>query len=85
MLLKVLGKSCKPIPVMILGVLFAHKRYPLAKYLCILMIVLGVAGFMYKDKDDGTPADDKEHFFYFGLGEIMLVSIFFINERLRIA
>ena len=29
---KVLGKSVKPVPVMLLGVLVARKRYPLSKY-----------------------------------------------------
>merc|ERR1719282_1711281 len=47
---QVIGKSCKPIPVMVLGVLVGRKQYPLLKYLFILMIVLGVALFMYKDK-----------------------------------
>merc|ERR1740128_152145 len=46
---QVVGKSCKPIPVMVLGVLVGRKRYPLLKYLFILMIVAGVAMFMYKD------------------------------------
>jgi len=38
-----------PFLVMILGVLLARKRYPLVKYLCVLLIVLGVALFMYKE------------------------------------
>ncbi|KAK3740315.1 hypothetical protein QZH41_000880 [Actinostola sp. cb2023] len=46
---QVLGKSCKPIPVMILGVLLARKSYPLTKYLCVFLIVAGVALFMYKE------------------------------------
>lgn len=46
---QVIGKSCKPIPVMILGVLYGKKRYPLQKYLFILMIVMGVALFVWKD------------------------------------
>lgn len=46
---QVLGKSVKPIPVMILGVLIAKKRYPLSKYLFVLLIVSGVALFLYKD------------------------------------
>uniref|UniRef100_H2YLH7 Solute carrier family 35 member B1 n=1 Tax=Ciona savignyi TaxID=51511 RepID=H2YLH7_CIOSA len=67
---QVLGKACKPIPVMILGVLFAHKRYPLAKYFCIFMIVLGVAGFMYKD---GKGSTDSSGLFVIGFGEILLM------------
>jgi hypothetical protein len=41
LVLKVLGKSVKPVPVMLLGVLVARKRYPLAKYFYVLLIVLG--------------------------------------------
>merc|ERR1719222_1775403 len=39
---QVIGKSCKPIPVMVLGVLVGRKKYPALKYLFILMIVTGV-------------------------------------------
>jgi UDP-galactose transporter B1 len=45
---QVIGKSCKPIPIMILGVLIGGKRHTLKKYLFILLIVVGVALFMYK-------------------------------------
>merc|ERR1712215_235415 len=38
---QVVGKSCKPIPVMVLGVLVGRKSYPLIKYLFIMMIVAG--------------------------------------------
>ncbi|XP_064616148.1 solute carrier family 35 member B1-like [Liolophura sinensis] len=65
---QVLGKSVKPIPVMILGVLLARKRYPVAKYFCVLMIVMGVALFMYKDKKDAKAA---EH--VVGIGEFLLL------------
>ncbi|NXE71044.1 S35B1 protein, partial [Calcarius ornatus] len=63
---QVLGKSCKPIPgkeFPLLG------RYPPAKYLCVLLIVAGVALFLYKPKK-GT--GDTEH--VFGYGELLLVS-----------
>jgi UDP-galactose transporter B1 len=38
---QVLGKSIKPVPVMLFGVLIARKRYHLMKYLGIFMVVLG--------------------------------------------
>lgn len=38
---QVLGKSIKPVPVMILGVLIARKRYHLMKYFGVLTIVCG--------------------------------------------
>lgn len=64
---QVVGKSAKPIPVMILGVLLGRKSYPLRKYLFILLIVVGVVLFMFKDKG----GDSKE--LGFGLGELLLV------------
>jgi len=42
---QVLAKSCKPIPVMIMGALLG-KRYPLKKYVNVVVITLGVALFM---------------------------------------
>ncbi|XP_072020094.1 solute carrier family 35 member B1-like [Amphiura filiformis] len=68
--MQVLGKSCKPIPVMILGVLVARKSYPWIKYLSVLLIVAGVATFMYKDKGGKTTADDH----LLGWGEILLLT-----------
>ena len=67
---QVVGKSCKPIPVMILGVLIGRKKYPLLKYLFVLMIVIGVALFMYKDGKTTKKADDEG---VIGIGEILLL------------
>ncbi|XP_051014321.1 solute carrier family 35 member B1 isoform X1 [Acomys russatus] len=66
---QVLGKSCKPIPVMLLGVTLLKKKYPVAKYLCVLLIVAGVALFMYKPKQ---VVGIEEH--TVGLGELLLLS-----------
>ena len=41
--------NCIHFVVMILGALLANKKYPLIKYLCVLLIVIGVALFLYKD------------------------------------
>ncbi|CAG0881658.1 unnamed protein product, partial [Darwinula stevensoni] len=46
---QVIGKSCKPIPVMVLGVLLGRKQYSLQKYFFVLLIVIGVALFIYKE------------------------------------
>ncbi|CAB9521002.1 35 member B1 [Seminavis robusta] len=43
--IQVLAKSCKPVPVMIMGA-FMGKKYPMRKYANVLLIVLGVALFM---------------------------------------
>ncbi|NWH72706.1 S35B1 protein, partial [Piaya cayana] len=66
---QVLGKSCKPIPVMLLGVTLLRKKYPLAKYLCVLLIVAGVALFLYKPQ---KAVGSEEH--VFGYGELLLVT-----------
>uniref|UniRef100_A0A8C9TV59 Solute carrier family 35 member B1 n=2 Tax=Scleropages formosus TaxID=113540 RepID=A0A8C9TV59_SCLFO len=66
---QVLGKSCKPIPVMILGVTILRKKYPLAKYLCVLLIVTGVALFLYKPQKGADVTDDH----VFGFGELLLL------------
>jgi len=67
---QVVGKSCKPIPVMILGVLVGKKKYPLLKYLFIVMIVMGVALFMYKDKGAKSSGSSNA---LIGIGEILLL------------
>lgn len=43
--IQVLAKSCKPVPVMIMGA-FMGKKYPLSKYFNVCLIVTGVALFM---------------------------------------
>lgn len=66
---QVVGKSAKPIPVLLLGVLIGNKQYDLKKYVCIFTIVIGVVLFMYKDgKASNAKLDDS-----FGLGELLLI------------
>ncbi|CAH1647859.1 unnamed protein product [Spodoptera littoralis] len=66
---QVVGKAAKPIPVMILGVLVGHKSYPMKKYLFVLLIVVGVVMFMYKDQVKKTVDDSSS----FGIGELLLL------------
>lgn len=66
---QVIGKSGKPIPVMILGVLLARKSYPLKKYLFVLMIVFGIIMFMYKDSNKSMVQSDSS---FIGFGEILV-------------
>lgn len=55
--------------MLILGILLARKRYPALKFLYVLLIVIGVAMFLYKDQNaSGKPA------VLFGIGEMLLVS-----------
>ncbi|GLH11441.1 hypothetical protein R5R35_002159 [Gryllus longicercus] len=65
---QVVGKSAKPIPVMILGVLLGRKSYSMQKYLFVLLIVIGVALFMYKDGKTSTESDTM-----IGFGEFLLL------------
>ena len=67
---QVLCKSCKPLPVLFFGVLFAGRRYHWRKFLYITLIVAGMAIFMYKPKHSG-----KFDVLNFGKGEILLVSL----------
>ena len=66
---QVIFKSCKPIPVLIFGVLIGRKKYSIIKYLCVLTIVIGIALFMYKD---GSTAKNPEICNVIGVGEILL-------------
>ncbi|UJR09108.1 hypothetical protein I4U23_013355 [Adineta vaga] len=86
--MQVLGKSVKPVPVMLLGVLVARKRYPLVKYLYVLLIVAGVVLFMYKKPEKATKATEANAII--GIGEFLLiVSLAFdgltggIQDRIR--
>jgi hypothetical protein len=72
---QVLGKSCKPIPVMVFGALFARRHYSLRKYLFTLMIVLGVALFFYESGKDQSKQEMKE----IGFGEALLVRHIFLR------
>ena len=53
---------------MLLGVTLLKKKYPMAKYLWVLLIVAGVALFMYKPK---KVVGIEEH--TIGYGELLLV------------
>jgi len=73
---QVIGKSVKPIPVMLIGVLLARKRYSLNKYIFVLLIVLGVVLFMYQPsssnvKDKQVNEGVEAH--TIGWGELLLV------------
>lgn len=67
--MQVVGKSAKPIPVMILGVLIGNKSYSFQRYCFVFVIVVGVILFMMKDvKPDLAKAQDQN----IGIGEILL-------------
>ncbi|RVE51049.1 hypothetical protein evm_004340 [Chilo suppressalis] len=68
---QVVGKAAKPIPVMVLGVLLGRKSYPLRKYLFVLLIVIGVVMFMYKDQVKKVASTDDIQ--GFGIGELLVL------------
>lgn len=69
---QVVAKSCKPIPIMILGVLLGNKSYKLKKYLFVSTIVAGVALFMYKDTTT-TMKSNISDMAILGSGELLLL------------
>lgn len=75
---QVVGKSCKPIPIMVLGVLIGRKRYTMKKYLFISMIVAGVALFMLKKNPTSVPDSLSSTTIFstitsIGIGEMLLI------------
>ena len=52
---RILGKSCKTIPVMLMGMLLG-KRYPVRKYVSIVLLCSGVAIFMLGGHSASTSA-----------------------------
>lgn len=66
---QVVGKSAKPIPVMILGVLLGRKSYTWIRYACVTTIVVGVVLFMYKEGKTPLAASESKT----GLGELLLI------------
>mmetsp|Transcript_15495 Transcript_15495/g.60604 ORF Transcript_15495/g.60604 Transcript_15495/m.60604 type:complete len:339 (-) Transcript_15495:996-2012(-) len=44
---QVLAKSCKPIPVMLMGIVVMKKHYPIAKYLFVTLMCCGIILFSY--------------------------------------
>ena len=55
---QVLAKSCKMIPVMVMGILVARKQYPMSRIVAVVMTTIGISIFMidrfgHKHKGDG--------------------------------
>ncbi|XP_014254428.1 solute carrier family 35 member B1 homolog [Cimex lectularius] len=67
--MQIVAKSAKPIPVMVMGVLIGHKSFPLRKYFIIILIVSGVALFLYREDKAVNIVKTSE---MVGFGEILL-------------
>ncbi|ETW07252.1 hypothetical protein H310_01816 [Aphanomyces invadans] len=59
-LLKVLGKTCKPIPILLVGLCFG-KTYPLRKYTSVLLITAGAALFFLSQTQSRTSLSSAPH------------------------
>lgn len=72
---QVIGKSAKPIPVLLFGVISGHRKYPVIKYLIVLMIVVGVILFNYKDGGGRSSGGEQYKLLdLIGAGEALVVS-----------
>lgn len=70
---QVIAKSCKPITVMIFGVLLGRKSYSFKKYIFVGMVVVGVIMFLHKEKQDKKSDGDSSKFW------IKLIFCFFFK------
>jgi len=82
---QVVAKCSKPIPVMILGVLLAHKRYTIQKYFFVLMIVTGVILFVYKDKGGDSKDESPIGLILIGVSLLADGVLGAIEDRMRAA
>lgn len=57
--MQVVGKSAKPIPVMLLAVLIGRKRYTPQRYIFVTAIVTGVVLFVFNPNKTTSTGDDK--------------------------
>jgi UDP-galactose transporter B1 len=58
--LMMLTKSCKPIPVMVMGALFYGQSYPWYKYASVVLLCAGIAGFSILQKSSSSKSSGSE-------------------------
>ena len=56
----ILGKSCKLVPVMLMHLIIYQKKFPLYKYVSVLLITLGVSSFMLLHDSSPTTSNSKK-------------------------
>jgi len=52
--IQVLAKSCKPIPVMVMGMIVLKRSYPARKYALVFLMCLGIALFAFSSNSINT-------------------------------
>ena len=67
---QVLGKACRPIPVIILSALIARKYHSIWKWIVVILITTGIVIFIYDEdknaKHSSERSDIDEKWLYFG-------------------
>lgn len=76
--MQVVGKSAKPIPVMVLTAVIGGRRYFIQSYFFVLVIVIGIIVFFLEKNRMETGENDANHSVQnvdhtFGMGEIFLI------------
>lgn len=75
--MQIIGKSGKPIPVMMLGILLGKKTYPFYKFVFVFILVFGVTLFMWDSEEQDfqkySPADVGEKEVGIHIGELLIV------------
>lgn len=56
----IIGKSCKLLPALLMNILIYRKRFPFIKYVTVLLVTLGVAGFMFFEKKTTSSKQSTE-------------------------
>lgn len=64
--MQALGKSCKMIPVMLMGIVIRRRRYSLREFICVGLITAGVAMFSWKTKRSIVPSSPLGFLLLFG-------------------
>jgi solute carrier family 35 (UDP-galactose transporter), member B1 len=54
--MQALGKSCKMIPVMLMGIVIRRRRYRPREFFCVFLVTAGVALFSFKPASSGGAA-----------------------------
>ncbi|RHY01851.1 hypothetical protein DYB25_005858 [Aphanomyces astaci] len=71
-----LGKSCKMIPVMLMGVVLGRKKYSWKEYVSVILITAGIVIFQLgKDSSKGSGKQQQTENSVYGLG-LLFVSLF---------
>eukprot|EP00123_Amoebidium_parasiticum_P017624 comp23920_c2_seq1/m.42208 comp23920_c2_seq1/g.42208 ORF comp23920_c2_seq1/g.42208 comp23920_c2_seq1/m.42208 type:complete len:351 (-) comp23920_c2_seq1:161-1213(-) len=73
---QVLAKSCKPIPIMVFGVLVNQTRYRWHQYVCVVMVSMGIAVFMFKGSTQTHYAETHAPNSHFGQVLLVLSLVF---------